>query len=161
MFDSIPAETYTNGSRVCLLGDAAHASTPHQGSGGGMAMEDAFILSKLLAQIPATSDISKAFKVYDEGRRPRSQRLVATSREAGRLYDMELTDDGDDESLRRNLEDRYKWIWDADQEIELAQATELLDRELKATEEGKMPGTWFGSMMKGLLSQFKQRLRSW
>ena len=125
MFDFLPASTYTNGSRICLLGDAAHASTPHQESGGGMAMEDAFILAKLLAKIQNASNIPKVLKVYDAVRRPRSQRLVATSREAGRLYDLELTEG--DEQLREKLEFRYKWIWDADQKNELAQALEVLN----------------------------------
>lgn len=30
LFNHLPADTYTNG-RICMLGDAAHASTPHQG----------------------------------------------------------------------------------------------------------------------------------
>lgn len=51
LFDSVLARTYSNGSRICLLGVAAHANSPHQGSGGGMAMEDAFILSNLIGQI--------------------------------------------------------------------------------------------------------------
>jgi len=34
------AQSYCKG-RICISGDAAHASTPHQGSGAAMAMEDA------------------------------------------------------------------------------------------------------------------------
>lgn len=49
LFDHPPARTYWKG-RMCLLGDSAHASTPHQGAGAGMALEDAFVLSKLLGQ---------------------------------------------------------------------------------------------------------------
>lgn len=33
-FDNPDAETYFDG-RICLVGDAAHASTPHQGAGAG------------------------------------------------------------------------------------------------------------------------------
>lgn len=99
-----------------------------------MAMEDAFILSRLLARIPTAGEIPQAFRVYDQVRRPRSQHLVATSREAGQLYDMELTDDNDDESLREDLENRYKWIWEADQEEELTQAIKLLNLELKTAD---------------------------
>ena len=75
-----------------------------------MAMEDAFILSKLLGQIIDVHDIPAVFKVYDAIRRPRSQRLVSTSHEADQLYDLELTEPGDDETLRTNLETRYNWI---------------------------------------------------
>ncbi|KAI9727458.1 MAG: hypothetical protein M1828_006400 [Chrysothrix sp. TS-e1954] len=129
LFDSIPATTFTNGSRICLLGDAAHASTPHQGSGGGMAMEDAFILAETLAGIDEPRDIYKAFDAYDQIRRPRSQRLVKTSREAGELYHLELTDN--DADLADNIENRYRWIWDNNPQTELDQAMTLLDEQLQ------------------------------
>src|ERR1700712_1554082 len=45
----IPAKTYRKG-RICVMGDAAHASTPHQGAGGGMAVEDTLVLYELLAR---------------------------------------------------------------------------------------------------------------
>ncbi|KAJ0158592.1 Salicylate hydroxylase, partial [Colletotrichum tanaceti] len=51
LFDHPPSPTYYRG-RVCLLGDAAHASTPHKGSGAGMAIEDACVLGNLLALVP-------------------------------------------------------------------------------------------------------------
>jgi 2-polyprenyl-6-methoxyphenol hydroxylase-like FAD-dependent oxidoreductase len=35
--------------RVLLIGDAAHATTPHLGQGAGMAIEDALVLSLELA----------------------------------------------------------------------------------------------------------------
>ncbi|UQC78867.1 salicylate 1-monooxygenase SalA, partial [Colletotrichum lupini] len=42
-----PAPTYVKG-RLCLAGDAAHASTPHHGAGAGMGVEDALALATLL-----------------------------------------------------------------------------------------------------------------
>ncbi|QRK06860.1 FAD-dependent oxidoreductase [Archangium violaceum] len=36
--------------RVVLIGDAVHATTPHLGQGAGMAIEDAVVLSELLAE---------------------------------------------------------------------------------------------------------------
>ena len=50
LFDYPPAKTYFKG-KTCLLGDAAHASTPHQGAGAGMALEDAYVLSNLLGAV--------------------------------------------------------------------------------------------------------------
>jgi 2-polyprenyl-6-methoxyphenol hydroxylase-like FAD-dependent oxidoreductase len=35
--------------RVCLAGDAAHASTPNQGGGAGFGIEDALVLAEVLA----------------------------------------------------------------------------------------------------------------
>ena len=114
MFNMLPAETFYRG-RLALLGDAAHASTPHQGAGAGMAMEDAMVLSGLLGEIHESLDIEKAFKAYDHVRRPRTQKLVSTSYDAGLLYDYEAEGIGNDlNKLGQNLEERYKWIWDVD-----------------------------------------------
>lgn len=38
LFEHPPAPTYVKG-KLAILGDAAHASTPHQGAGAGMAIE--------------------------------------------------------------------------------------------------------------------------
>lgn len=97
-----------------------------------MAMEDAYILSNLLADISNAQDIGIAFKTYDAIRRPRSQRLVTSSREAGEVYHLEGTPLGDEDALRENLENRYKWIWNHDQKQELAEALALLAKERAA-----------------------------
>ena len=116
LFDHPPARTYWKG-RICLLGDSAHASTPHQGAGAGMALEDAYVLSKLLGQAQTSSDIDKAFLKYDIKRRERTQRLVTTSREAGCIYDFHGEGIGDDISkMKTNLDQRYAWIWNEDSE---------------------------------------------
>jgi salicylate hydroxylase len=114
LFDHPPAETYYKG-RVCLLGDAAHASTPHQGAGAGTALEDAYILSGLLGQVRSVDEIEDAFKIYDATRLPRTQRLATTSREGRETYELENEDVADDEEkLRRNLDERQWWIWNHD-----------------------------------------------
>ncbi|OJD21970.1 hypothetical protein ACJ73_06689 [Blastomyces percursus] len=43
------ARTYVSGP-ICIMGDAAHATTPFQGSGCGMSFEDALILYTLLGR---------------------------------------------------------------------------------------------------------------
>jgi salicylate hydroxylase len=129
LFDHPPAETYYKG-RVCLLGDAAHASTPHQGSGAAMALEDAYILSSLLGQAKNVDETEDAFRVYDATRRPRTQRLVTTSREAGQTYELENKDVGDDEEkLRRNLDERQRWIWNHNLEIDMIKAKGMMQRQ--------------------------------
>ncbi|KAL2005170.1 hypothetical protein VTN00DRAFT_3020 [Thermoascus crustaceus] len=124
LFDHPPASTYTQG-QVCLLGDAAHATTPHQGAGAGMAVEDALVLSTLLGMAQTRHDVRLAFSVYDEVRRPRTQRLVSTSRQAGRLYDMELEGVGDSvDEIRENVSRRMEWIWGLDVEGHVRMAGE-------------------------------------
>jgi salicylate hydroxylase len=126
LFDHPPAPTYYKG-RLCLLGDAAHASTPHQGAGAGQAVEDAFILSNLLGQITGVADVEKAFQAYDSVRRLRSQRVVTTSREAGRLYEMEDEEAGSDlDRAQAKLLARYAWIWEIDLDAHLEEALRLL-----------------------------------
>jgi salicylate hydroxylase len=122
LFDHPPAPTYYKG-KLAILGDAAHASTPHQGAGAGQALEDAFVLSSLLGHIETVDHIERAFYAYDAVRRPRSQKVVTTSRETGRIYDFEhAISNGDLGSIGRNLETRYNWIWNEDLQEQLLEA---------------------------------------
>ncbi|GKT87587.1 mannitol 1-phosphate dehydrogenase [Colletotrichum tofieldiae] len=108
LFDHPPSPTYYQG-RVCLLGDAAHASTPHKGSGAGMAIEDAYVLGNLLGLIGGPEEIEMAFATYNKTRKERSQRLVVDSREQGQLYELESQDDP--EWIANNLSTRMDWVW--------------------------------------------------
>lgn len=130
LFNHPPASTYYKSDPlVCLVGDAAHASTPHQGAGAGMCIEDAYILSQVLSKCSSKEDFKKAFQAYDAVRRPRSQRLVKTSREAGMLWDLEGEVVGDDlTALEENAVTRMSWIWDHDINLDLVDAREILAR---------------------------------
>lgn len=77
--------TYANG-RVCIAGDAAHATTPWQGAGAGQAFEDALILSTLLGEIKSPSEIDHAFQAYSAVRRERGQRVIDSSRGTGQIF---------------------------------------------------------------------------
>ncbi|MBB5114414.1 FAD-dependent monooxygenase [Micromonospora echinospora] len=68
-----PLPTYVQG-RVALLGDAAHAMTPHLGQGAGQAIEDAVVLGAVCAT--GTADLAGALASYDRQRRPRSQAVA-------------------------------------------------------------------------------------
>jgi salicylate hydroxylase len=121
LFDHPPAPTYYGTRpRICLVGDAAHATTPHQGAGAGMGIEDAYILGNLIGEAKSVADLDKVFKAYDEIRRPRTQKLVATTREAGRLWDFELEGHGDNlEAIERSMRSRMAWIWNVDLQADL------------------------------------------
>lgn len=134
LFNHPPASTYvSDAGRVCIIGDAAHATTPHKGSGAGMAIEDAFILGRLLAEtlseasVDAGKAISAAFRVYDATRRARTQHLVEDSRETGQLYDLELAGfDADKEKIKESLLTRMDWVWNHDVLDELRDAKEKI-----------------------------------
>ncbi|KAI5861324.1 mannitol 1-phosphate dehydrogenase [Durotheca rogersii] len=129
LFEHAPARTYYGtGPRICLLGDAAHATTPHQGAGAGMCIEDCAVLGRLIAAAAAAPDLDRAFRAYDRVRRPRTQRLVRTSREAGALYQFELEAD-DLDAIQRNLARRMAWIWDADLRQDLKTALAMMLRD--------------------------------
>jgi 2-polyprenyl-6-methoxyphenol hydroxylase-like FAD-dependent oxidoreductase len=59
-----------------LLGDAAHATTPHLGQGAGMAIEDSLVLAEELA---AQNNIATAFTAYHARRQPRCSYIVESS----------------------------------------------------------------------------------
>lgn len=84
LLDHPPAPAYYKG-RIAIIGDAAHDFTPHQSSGAGMAIEDAYVLSNILGLVHKANELEPAFRAFDYIRRERSQRLVATSRDMGLL----------------------------------------------------------------------------
>jgi FAD-dependent urate hydroxylase len=61
---------------VCLIGDAAHATTPNGGQGASLALEDALVLARALRDTRGAS----AFARFDAERRPRVSAIVAQSR---------------------------------------------------------------------------------
>ncbi|KAF8159235.1 salicylate hydroxylase [Crassisporium funariophilum] len=80
-----PLNSFVSGN-VVILGDAAHASTPHQGSGAGQAIEDAYILSTVIGHPFTTREtIARALRVYDHVRRPFAQKVHERARLNG-LY---------------------------------------------------------------------------
>lgn len=130
LFDQPPATTYCSG-RTCLIGDSAHASTPHQGAGAGMGFEDAYVLGSLLGEVNSSDQITAAFRAYDAVRRPRTQRLVRTSREAGALYYLSLDGVGADlGKVKKNVDARHTWIWEEDLQGEVREGTQIMNDEL-------------------------------
>lgn len=126
LFDHPPIPQLWEG-RICLLGDAAHASTPHQGSGAGMALEDAYILSELLGQVQCADELEIALEAYNHVRHARTMKLVETSRMCGDVYEFLGPDTGDDvRKIDQDLRTRYDWIWDADVADQLTDAIDIL-----------------------------------
>lgn len=66
---------------VCLVGDAAHATTPNMGQGACQAIEDAYVLSECLGKF----DLKKAFAEYQRLRMPKAHRIVNTSWALGKI----------------------------------------------------------------------------
>ncbi|WP_437795343.1 FAD-dependent oxidoreductase [Sorangium sp. So ce693] len=66
--------------RVCLIGDAAHAATPHAGQGASLAMEDGMLLARCLRDEP---EPERAFAAFERLRRPRVEAIVRQARRNG------------------------------------------------------------------------------
>jgi salicylate hydroxylase len=72
--------------RVVFFGDAAHPMTPHQGSGAGQAIEDAYILARLIEKsVRQNIPISRVTEVFSKVRPQVGNSVVNGSDESGRL----------------------------------------------------------------------------
>lgn len=100
---------------VTLLGDAAHPMVPFLAQGAAMAIEDAAILARRLAQQP--DDVPAALRGYEQERRDRTARVTREARRNGQRYGLGgplaaarnfvLARMGGERLLRR-----YDWIYD-------------------------------------------------
>ncbi|KAG5977879.1 hypothetical protein E4U54_007076 [Claviceps lovelessii] len=83
-----PPPTFAKGL-VCLVGDAAHATSPHHGAGAGFCIEDAAVLAHLLANddVSDRRAVQVALAAYDASRRERASWLVQSSRHIGNTYE--------------------------------------------------------------------------
>ena len=66
-----------------LIGDAVHATTPHLGSGAGLAVEDAIVLAHFIEQYG--DDLETVFNEFMQKRLQRARYVVETSGEIGRM----------------------------------------------------------------------------
>jgi 2-polyprenyl-6-methoxyphenol hydroxylase-like FAD-dependent oxidoreductase len=66
--------------RTLLIGDAAHATSPHAGQGASLALEDAMRLGRLLQD---RQELGVTFQNFESERRPRAERVVAFARRNG------------------------------------------------------------------------------
>ncbi|KAL0948100.1 hypothetical protein HGRIS_010717 [Hohenbuehelia grisea] len=136
-----PLKTYVS-RRVALLGDAAHAMTPHQGAGAGQAIDDAFVLSALLGSTLCNPEsIPQVLQAYNAVRQPFGNRVVAASRAQGLFYEFnapgfeDIHSEGQDTISKARLEEGAEqlvqtWVW-----LWTTSATEERNRALKMLEE--------------------------
>ncbi|CAM1372230.1 FAD-dependent monooxygenase [Tenacibaculum xiamenense] len=78
--DLLPMKNWYYNS-ICLLGDAAHATTPNMGQGACQAIEDAYVLSEKLS----TENIKNAFSEYQQERYSKASTIVKNSWRIGKI----------------------------------------------------------------------------
>lgn len=77
VFDHNPIQKWST-KNVCLIGDAAHAVSPTTGQGAALALEDAWVLARLLKQYKSIPE--KAFELYTKKRLPKSMEILRAGR---------------------------------------------------------------------------------
>ncbi|KAF5393346.1 hypothetical protein D9757_000791 [Collybiopsis confluens] len=116
-----PLPFYVDGN-IVLVGDAAHAMSPHQGAGAGQAIEDAFILASLL-EVASKETLPYALEAYQCVRRPFANHVLEGSYESGVMYEFNsglLTDDY--EVLGPAIEKQWHWVEEPSPEAERLRA---------------------------------------
>ena len=68
--------------RIVLIGDAAHATTPHMASGAGLAAEDGLVLAE---ELERTDDVEQALAAFTERRFERARLVVENSVRVGEI----------------------------------------------------------------------------
>jgi 2-polyprenyl-6-methoxyphenol hydroxylase-like FAD-dependent oxidoreductase len=86
---TVPHDSEWHEGQIALLGDAAHAMLPFAAQGAGMAIEDAAVLAKCLADGGSdAAAIAAALKKYARQRRGRVARVQRLAARQGRIYHM-------------------------------------------------------------------------
>ncbi|KAH0345428.1 FAD/NAD(P)-binding domain-containing protein, partial [Aureobasidium melanogenum] len=83
LLDMEALPTWVN-NRLALLGDAAHPFLPHQGQGGGQAIEDAAAMAVVLPLGTQADEVAERLKLYETCRYERAHRIQEYTRQAGK-----------------------------------------------------------------------------
>jgi 2-polyprenyl-6-methoxyphenol hydroxylase-like FAD-dependent oxidoreductase len=76
-YDMPVVKRWHDDSRIAIIGDAAHATSPAAGQGASMSLEDAVVLAQCLRDCPADGgSFATAFATFDSLRRERVERIV-------------------------------------------------------------------------------------
>ncbi|CAG7916270.1 unnamed protein product [Penicillium olsonii] len=122
--DALP--TWVFGSRVTLVGDAAHAHGGAFAAGGSLALDDALALGlafKHVFQGPTFSieKIEKALALYSQTRQPHTARLLGIVHDQiDRKAATFATSEAEDEALVARLKGRPDTTWLSEHDVEAA-----------------------------------------
>ncbi|KAF5549509.1 monooxygenase FAD-binding protein [Fusarium mexicanum] len=110
-----PPPTYSRG-RVCLVGDAAHASTPYMGVGACTGVEDALVICTLLESVQQKrlsgdaliETLTEALQTYTHARLDRGRWIHHKSRQMGQMYHGRYGPTGrDPDRMKKQLEENW------------------------------------------------------
>ncbi|KAG6844819.1 hypothetical protein H0H87_003386 [Tephrocybe sp. NHM501043] len=134
---SKPLNSFISGGVALIAFPQAHAMAPHQGSGAGQALEDAYILATVLGHPSTTKDtLHRALDIFDQIRRPPAQQVAENSRRAGQIFTLHgLNLDGLSnnalftklKSLSEEFIKIWEWTWTTSIEESRREAIRLLE----------------------------------
>jgi salicylate hydroxylase len=109
-----PSGTAWARGRTVLIGDAAHAMLPFVAQGGAMAIEDAAVLARLLAD--GLGDVPQRLAAFERSRRSRVLRVGSTASRNGTIYHLGgFAAEARDAAMRwlgpAGMSSRMDWIW--------------------------------------------------
>lgn len=158
IFDTFdfPLPQYYSG-RVAVAGDAAHATGPHLGAGGGLGIEDALVLAELLEkatklqvwngpELDTGKILEQALDVYNHLRYARTQAVVSWTRKAVDLFqwkDEEVAKDG--KKFGKLVTEKFHYVWyDLDLQEMVNIARDMLEIGVveKPMEDMGITGDW-------------------
>ncbi|MDI1492041.1 MAG: hypothetical protein OHK93_003252 [Ramalina farinacea] len=123
-----PPPTYAEG-RACLVGDAAHASTPYLGVGACTGVEDALVICTLLESVQQKAlsgealkeGLQDALQTYNAARLDRGRWIHHHSRQMGQMYHWRYGPTGrDPERMKKKLEENWSAVVNYDIFAELS-----------------------------------------
>ncbi|KAB8263022.1 hypothetical protein BDV32DRAFT_146813 [Aspergillus pseudonomiae] len=120
-----PLTTWVLDSRVTLVGDAAHTHGGAFAAGGSLAIDDAYALflafqhtlGSCRAQKPERHEIRNALGLYDETRRPHTERLLAIVLKG---IGAQATNTDSDEILVERVRNKPNTTWLSEHDVEKA-----------------------------------------
>ena len=112
--------TWVFGSRVTLVGDAAHAHGGAHATGGSLALDDSYALFLALQHIipgwqkskPSAAQLQKALSLYEATRRPHTDKLLQSV-----LASKDIKPPRDDEELRERMLNRASTLWLSEHDV--------------------------------------------
>ncbi|KAL5528518.1 hypothetical protein ACEPAF_7654 [Sanghuangporus sanghuang] len=127
-----PLPTYVS-RNVALVGDAAHGMAPHQGAGAGQAIEDAYVLAKLLGSPLATrGTLAHVLRAYEHVRRPMANAVLQGSRDSGLMYEFNYPGLGDHYgALGPVIQSQWDWVWATHPDEEVTRGLTYLDHNIQ------------------------------
>lgn len=140
-FHHLHTATYFR-DRVVLVGDSAHASLPFQAAGAAQGLEDALVLSNVLAKLAKLPErgashlpaIRAGLTAYDSVRRPRAQKQLEQAAEVGRMIFFQHEEAGADmdKILPKLQKGRFNWLWFHDMDEDVQEVLNRMKKQISA-----------------------------